>query len=629
MKQKNKSFSKRLSLNLILDTSILLLAIIVVAAIVGSRLMRNEIQHSLETYRHATTVDIENTLQSVEHAVKAAAWVVHENRQDPNRGYHVTKLIVQTNKDIIGSTVAFARGFYEDKPCFSPYSCDVKGSLVQKDLAESYDYFITEWFKACYDSGEPRWSEPYFDEGGGDVLMATYSFPLKDESGKIFAVLTADILLDWLEEKIHATNTQNGSKVLIASAEGNLMNGDGSPIFNIEKDVFYAGKDDVKIPQSATKNMKEGKCGSFSYFRGKSWTLMAYGPLSNGGQVVILCNMFKVYKNLDKMILALLLTTLLGLPILFYLCYTVVRRHTRIIERFSSSAMSIAEGNFNTPLPEVKHQDEIKQLCDSFDHMQHSLHDYIDRLKTTTAEKQRYESELNIARNIQMQMLTKDAVKNDHCTVSAIMHPAREVGGDLYDYYVNDGYLYFCIGDVSGKGVPAALYMAITRAAFRYISSCEHSMDRVAENINNAVCNNNDNVMFVTMFMGRIDLRTGDFEYCNAGHNPSILIAPDGTAEYMKVEPNLACGLIEGFTYQMQRGKLTPGTKLLLYTDGVTEAEKVNKEQYGEERLLKWCLQTATGDCNLADALLQSVQNFAEGAEQSDDITILTVELLG
>ena len=627
MTHRKESFSKRLSLSIITGTSLLLLTIIIVATIVGSGLMWNEIRHSLESYRHATTLDIEDTFSSVEYAVKAAAWVVGENKQDPGQGWRVTKRIVEENKNIIGSTVAFVRDYYPDRPCFSPYSCDVEGRLEQKDLADSYDYFRMEWFSHCYDMGEPCWSEPYFDEGGGNVLMSTYSYPLKDEDGKTYAVLTADILLDWLEEKVQASDGQKSSQVLVVSTEGNLMNGNASPIFDAERTQYYAHGKDVEIPRTHTNNMKEGKSGSFIFSDSNGWKLMVYGPLVNGGQVIILSDILETYRNLGKLILALLIVTIVGLPILFYICYTLVKRHTQIIERFSSTAMSIASGNFNTMLPEVTHQDEIQQLRDSFDHMQHSLYDYINRLKTTTAEKQRYESELSIARDIQMQMLTKENVSNNLCIVSSLMHPAREVGGDLYDYYLHDDCLYFCIGDVSGKGVPAALYMAITRAAFRIISDKGYPMDRLMEHINDAVSRNNDNAMFVTMFVGRINLTTGEFEYCNAGHNPGVIVLPDGKAELLKVVPNLACGLMDDFSYSKQQTKLTRGSRLVFYTDGVTEAERNDKEQYGTERLLRWScdIQSLNGD-KIAEDLLANVHEFTECGEQNDDITVLTID---
>lgn len=625
----NKSFSKRLSLHFIFETSILLIIIITVSAIVSQRLIVKEIKRSAESLLDATILSVENTLQDIELSVKGAAWVVTENRHDVDHAYHITKQIVENNVNIVGSTVAYSENFFPGRHSYSPYSCNVNNKWDQKDLAQSYDYFKTEWFRVAFDTKKPHWTEPYFDEGGGNIFMSTYSLPLKDERDSVFAVFTADVGLEWLENKTKAIKPYKSSRVLIVSPGGNLLNGGGIPVFSQEKDMFVVDGKMTPIPQSASEAFANGEKGGLKYYDGDVTRFMVFGPLKSGGTVIITSDYDEMVSSLRHLHILIILIAIVGLVALFIITYFIVRKQTRILSKISKSALSIADGNFHTELPEIKTEDEIRNLRDSFEYMQNSINDYIEQLETTTAAKHRYESELSIAQEIQSQMLPKQLPQSDRFDVYAIMQPARQVGGDLYDFHVHGDDLYFAIGDVSGKGVSAAMYMAITRSALRIFSDQEQSISELVRKLNKTLTSSNDSNMFVTLFVGKVNLVTGDFVYCNGGHNPGIVIDGEpSSAHFMELVPNIAAGLFDDFTYQMQSGKLNHGSRLIFYTDGVTEAEKANQEQFGDERLLNWAshYQFTTAQ-NTCQDLLSEVQAFTGGAEQNDDITILVIEI--
>lgn len=321
----------------------------------------------------------------------------------------------------------------------------------------------------------------------------------------------------------------------------------------------------------------------------------------------------------------LVLVVLVGLFILFLSCYSTIRKLTKPLTDMSESALSIARGNFNTLLPDIKYDDEIRHLRNSFDYMQHSLTEYIENLKKSTAENERFESELTIASDIQMAMLSSDFPENDNLGLHAMLKPAKEVGGDLYDFFLMDkDTLYFAVGDVSGKGVPASMFMAITRSAFRFIAKTGAPMNDVVSQINNSLCDGNDSQLFVTMFVGRLQLSTGTLEYCNAGHNPVIV-----NGSFLPVKANLALGLMADFPYQLQTVKLDAGSRIFVYTDGVTEAERADKEQYGEKRLLERIrsLKQSCTDKHICESVMESVHDFASGNAQNDDITVLSITL--
>ena len=326
-----------------------------------------------------------------------------------------------------------------------------------------------------------------------------------------------------------------------------------------------------------------------------------------------------------RLILNLLIVGVIGMVVLYYSCRRMIRNMTRPITELSVSAMNMAKGNFKAILPEIKSQDEMRRLHDSFLYMQNSITDYIDQLKSTKSENERMESELNVARKIQLGMLSTDFPVQLHATLT----PAREVGGDLYDFIIKDDCLHFAVGDVSGKGVPASIMMAITRATLHFMAGLGLPLHESIGRINNGVADGNSNNMFVTLFIARINLKTLRMDFCNAGHNPLVVIPPDGEPYFLKAKSNLAVGLIEDFPYETETIDLKPGTRLVAYTDGVTEAENATMEQYGNERLLDVLRQMDRGLDNKAavDSIYKSVQAFANGNPQNDDITIMSLNL--
>jgi serine phosphatase RsbU (regulator of sigma subunit) len=261
-------------------------------------------------------------------------------------------------------------------------------------------------------------------------------------------------------------------------------------------------------------------------------------------------------------------------------------------------------------------------------HMKHlkSVHQQLqqayDQLEQTTVAKERIESELRIAREIQKRMLPRVFPRRKDVDIYAMMTPAKEVGGDLYGYALLDDQLYFCVGDVSGKGVPAALFMAEVTRMFRTLVEGRLAPGTIANRLNHALAEDNDQGMFVTMFIGLIDLKTGHMEYCNAGHNPPLL---DG--EYMKMEPNAPIGLWPELDYEDEEVANMRGKTLFVYTDGINEAENIHQEQFGNERL-RALLKKDLGDARqTSETIHQAVAEFVGEAEPSDDLTKMCIKM--
>ncbi len=256
-----------------------------------------------------------------------------------------------------------------------------------------------------------------------------------------------------------------------------------------------------------------------------------------------------------------------------------------------------------------------------------------DQLEETTTAKERIESDLRIARDIQQSMIPQKFPPFPERTdidLFASMTPAKAVGGDLYDFILLDDKLYFCLGDVSGKGVPASLFMAVARNLFRVVSQQGLPAAEIADKLNNALSEDNDSGMFVTMFIGIADLQTGRLDFCNAGHNPPVIKMPDGTTHFLEMQPNAPLGLWTGLPYEGEHVDDISGCPFFVYSDGLNEAENDKQEQYGDDLLLEMLEKHEfVSSQQTVEMMKADVVRHANGAEQSDDLTMLCVKIKG
>lgn len=321
-----------------------------------------------------------------------------------------------------------------------------------------------------------------------------------------------------------------------------------------------------------------------------------------------------------------------------YIGWSLADYLTKPIRQLSKGVQQIAMGNFNGKL-NIHTGDEIESLAISFNAMTTELQTYIKNLEQITAEKERIAIELNVATNIQKNMLPcifPPYPDRKDFDIYAVMYPAKEVGGDFYDFYLLDeNHLVITIADVSDKGIPAAMFMVITKTILKNFAMSMTSPDdfsAVVQCANRQLCENNEEMMFVTVFMGMLDLKTGKFIYVNAGHTPPMIRhkhKDDSTFEYLPVEKNCVLGINEEAQFKQQEVYLKQGDELFLYTDGVTEAINKEKKLYSIERLysnLNKINQKSSCQDILRDVKL-SIDEFAQGMYQSDDITMLAIKL--
>jgi len=625
-----RSFPARLSLYIILASTTLVLLAIFGIQFYSYKTISEEAQKNAKANLNTIISDIETIISSVEAVTNNNAKSVGYYLDDLPSLRRVTSAPISKNSYVTGSFIAFEPYYTSSEDeYYGIYSADNgKGQIVTiKEGDNEYDYFTLDWYQIPMLINKPYWSEPYFDELAVKQMFTTYSVPVRDRSGHPYAILTADLSLDRVTEKLSQHLPYESAYPVLLSKNGSFISfpdktiTETSTVFSV---ALTLGSDQLlelgkKMLAHETGVEKIGIQGEKNY--------IVYGPVSNGWTAAIVCPFDEIFAGVRKMSIWLLITSILDLFLMFFFIRRIINRQTQSITEFTYAALNVSKGNFKARIPQVNTEDELKRLHDSMEYLLDSVNQYITQLKTTTASKERFESELNVASTIQDSMLSKNFPKHDLVDVYATIHPAKEVGGDLYDFRREGDRLYVAVGDVSGKGVPAALLMAITKSAFRFVSGLSLGTNGAISRINDALSDGNDMGMFVTLVTIKITLDDMMMDFTNAGHNPMLIVYPDGHAEYLKCLPNIACGLFPGFEYKKEFFQLQRGMRIVMYTDGVTEAENASKDQYGEQRLLEFAQSRPQDEDSesFVNALLDSVKEFANGNDQNDDITALSI----
>ena len=589
-----------------------------------------------------TNEKISNVFTNIEVAVNNNKAVVEENIGNGAKLYDAQKKLLNLNPNILGAAVAYnpnsSRMKGRKSAAFAYRDDRDSTSIYTKQLNnKKYDYLNQEWFTKPCEEGKGTWSEPYQDKGNSNVPMITYSLPLVDKEGEVYAVMTADMGIGWLNELAKQTDdsffdiiNQNGEvSCFMATAEGTFVAHTDSTLVLNENIVDYFKK---QADDSERIYIKDEKFNSRikAYFDHEGhFQIVIFKRLKSNGWVMGAIIPFKVIMGpVNDFIIVFVVLMIIGLLIVGLVCRATIRRITKPLRIFADSADEIAKGNFMAELPKIKTKDEMFRLRNSLETMQLSLVRQIEKTKAVNAEKGRMEGELQTARSIQMSMLPKTFPPypdRDDIDIFGQLVPAKEVGGDLFDFYIRDEKLFFCIGDVSGKGVPASLLMAVTRSLFRTVSSHESQPAHIMATINESIAEDNDSNMFITLFIGVLDLPTGRLRYTNAGHDAPLLIGKMNTGK-LPCDPNLPVGVESKWKFSAQEAVIDPETIIFLYTDGLTEAENIYYDQFQEERIIETIRLSEHKPQQLIQSMTEAVRQFTDQAEQNDDQTMLAIQ---
>ena len=557
-----------ISLTIIIVAAILLEVTTGVMYYSAQNIIQRTVERLIDREMNAIYLCIRNKLAQVEVTLDNMAWIVADDLAEPDSLLMATRQLVEHNPTILGSSITCVPFYFPQKGrWYEPYSVRrADGSIESMQLGSAeHDYTKSEFFTAPIAKGSGHWCEPYLDSDGAKAIVTTYSVPIRDGKGDIVAVVDADISLGWLGEILEEGMAYKSTQRFLVTGNNNVLVGKDCQILRAAQEQIEADND--KKGYVVLKD-EQGKKKHVYYtpVGGKTeWVLINVLDDSD------------VFSKLRNIRMSLLFLALLGLVIAGFIVWRISR--------------------------------------------------HLERLRQVNAAKDRIDNELHIASNIQMQMLPEQSpqTKRDDIDIYGLLTPAREVGGDIFDYFIRDEKLFFCMGDVSGKGVPSALLMAVTHSLFRAASAHDNNPAHILQSINETLYEGNESNMFVTMFMGILDLPTGHLCYANAGHDAPVIVG----REALPVKANIPLGLFDDYTFQMQNTMLEGGSMLFLYTDGLTEAKNPQRKQFGLARvmsILKGCADLSPQQ--LLDKMTQEVHTFVEGAEQSDDLTMLAIRYI-
>ena len=524
---------------------------------------------------------VRNTLLRAEISMQEHLWDIQEDLAVPDSMYDAARRLIHSNPFVSGGCLAFIPDYYpQEGRLFEPYATWQDGKIVVRQLATpEHDYTRNPDFLFALERNDGIWSDPYpyqLDSNKA-VQLTTYSYPLTDAHGKVVAVAGLDVNLTWLGDTLNINPHFPSSFALILSPEGDLIA--GPPEAHAKSGDIGQVLDLLR--EHRAEKPPGGQVG-FLKFRSRDTrervyvcsTSLRHAPY---WEIVQVNYHGEVFAPAYKVMLLNLLLVVAGLLILFFIIHHFARGERRLNE--------------------------------------------------ARLEQVRIGSELQVAGDIQMAMLPKTFPPfpdRKDIDIYGSLTPAREVGGDIFDFFIRDEKLFFCIGDVSGKGVPAAMVMSALHGLFRMEAARDNNPARILRILNGELCRNNEKSLFVTFFLGILDLPTGRLRYCNAGHDKPVLVTD--RAEKMAVEANLPIGVFPDHEYDMQECQLPERALLFLYTDGLTEAKNAQREQFGFQRVMEvFDAQTDTSATTLVQEMENAVHAFVGAAEQSDDLTMLAV----
>ena len=640
---KNRGIAFKLIILITLSSSLIFLLIFTYNYYASRRMIEKNVEENAKNLALSTVNRIEIVLRSVQELTENIACFLENSTYNKKELLQFHQITVANNPEIYGSAIAFEPySFDKNSPAFAPYFYKENGKIGLKYLQDvlKYNYFVSDWYQIPKELNRPIWSEPYFDEGAGNIMMATYSVPFhKNVKGnrQFMGIVTADVSLEWLRDMLLSIKILKTGYAFLISKNGTIISHYNKELIMNETIFSVAEERGDALLREIGRKMLRGESGFVpfrSIIRGRPCR-MYYAPIpSSRWSIAVIFPKDELTEDVVHLSRTVIFLGITGILLLSTAVVLNTRSITKQLRELSEAAERIGTGNLDIELPPVRSGDEVGKLTAAFHYMKTSLKEYIAKLTEATAAKERIESELKIASEIQMGILPKkfppfpDRTEFD---IFATIKPAKEVGGDFYDFFfIDQEHLCFIIADVSGKGIPAAIFMAVTRTLIKAIATPGMTSGEILTKVNEELCIGNDSNMFVTVFCGILNTKTGEVIYTNAGHNPPLIIHKGKEVTWLEGERNIMAGAMEQFVYKTEKFILQDGDKVFMYTDGVTEAMNEREELFTDDRLEKEIITIQEKPVReIVAGIMEKVVSFAHGAPQSDDITMMVVKFNG
>jgi sigma-B regulation protein RsbU (phosphoserine phosphatase) len=629
-----RGLSWRIALLVLCGAGCVLAALVATSHYYARRVLEHELEDEARNLAQATANRIETVQRAIEKVTSGLAREARLQPRDRVALERTLRAVVTDNEEVYGAAAALGTA-----AAGVPYAHRRGAEVVVVDLAApGYQYERQPWYTAPRARRQAVWSEPYFDRGGGDVVMATYSVPVPagDDPGAGHGVVTTDVSLAWLGSFLATLPVDRGGAAFIVSAEGAFV-AHPTPELLVTDTIFKVAARRGDAPLAAVgRRMVRGEPG-FAPMRSLTHQrpcYLAWAPIrTSGWSVGVFYPRDELMAHVHQLARIQLGLGAVGFALLLGVVIVISRSITNPLRQLAAATRVIGGGDLDAPLPEIRGRDEVADLAAAFAAMRRDLRAHVEQLAQTTAARARLESELRVARTIQLGLLPAARPPRPGVAdldLAAVLQPAREVGGDFYDYFAESGRLWVAVGDVADKGVPAALLMAVTVASLRAAARPGRDPAAVLADLNEQLGRECEAGMFVTLFLAVVDLETGACRYASAGHDPALVAPASGPPARVPRVAGPALGVVDGARYAAGAVALRPGDALVLYTDGLTEARDPGGGFFGAARLAAAVERAAAQPCPaLVAALRRELDEFAAGAEPADDLALLAFRWRG
>jgi len=704
-------------------------------------IFKGNLRESAQNLSYSTLNKIESILKAVEKVPQQIAISLEGSSYSKEDLLLLIRQVVENNLEIYGSTIAFEPYMFDsDSLYFAPYFYKQKDEIKFTYIgSESYKYFSWEWYKIPKEKNKPMWSEPYFDEGAGNIIMSTYSVPFyRDVKGerKLMGIVTADISLAWLQKMVSSIKIAETGFAFLISKKGTLITHPRQDL--VMKHTIFSLADEFNQPElhKLGESMVSGKTNFISkkhLFTGEdAWLFHAPLP-SNGWSMGVIFPQGELLAGVKKLESELRGFAAAGLVLLLLAIWFIARSITRPLGALSRATEEMATGNMDVPIPEIDSTDEVGTLANSFRSMKQALNKHIQQIKDIsklpgenpnpifrvgeegqilyanapaknflqgwnievgetvpvifqqsieasfgngesqtlelehgekvftfelmpimesryiniygkditkmreaeeelnkiTVQKNRIESEMKMATLVQEGFLPEATPVTPGFKFAAKTIPAKFVGGDFYDFMeLEQDKLGMVLGDVSGKGVSAALYMAKLMSDFRYVALLDPQPGEVIRQVNKIVTRRSRNGMFATAVYMLLDVKSKKLKVCNAGHHSMLIRRGDSEILELGKAGGIPLGIFESSTYSEEEIQLFPGDVVFLYSDGVVEPGNDEMEQFGMDRLRSMIVESNGMPKEILKQVENAIQTFTRDAPQFDDMTFLVFKVL-
>ncbi|MDL2330415.1 SpoIIE family protein phosphatase [Odoribacter sp. OttesenSCG-928-A06] len=565
------------------------------------------------------------------------SWLMTDYIVHPDSISGLTRKIVESNPEILSCIIAFEPNHFPSKGnFFAPYTYTKDDRELVTTLLNPSDemgkdyYYDMDWYRIPQKQHKSLWNRARYNIEDLNRNVINYSTPVFNPKKEFIGVLSVALATEWVANLLVPYTEYEGSFPVVVNDKGDyILAGNHYPFKNKSLHDLIENMEDpqARVLADEVLSRKQGECILDNPL---IHSYVLYAPIENTPWNLILVYPYnQAFQNVQLFKNTLVVSFVVLLFLVCLVSFILIRRLTKPLKALALSARMISEGELNVSLPDIKNEYEMKVIYNSFEYMQKKVKKYLENIEQTESSKIKFDRDLTLAHNIQMGLLTKNfsPLANKDVDFFAATYPVHEVGGDFYDYSISGNHLCFIIGDVSGKGVSASILMGVTMSLFRSIPTKQLHPAYIANFLNQNITAYNEADMFVTIFIGVLNIQTRSMRYCNAGQPAPLILHKERNSTFINTYSDLPLGIDKEHKYEEHKFHFSDGEGVLFYTDGVTDSQNCKKDFFSDERLKSIVTENKNlPSKDLIDKVVANIYEYQGKCEQTDDFTLLSIK---